>query len=547
LFPPPSLCLAAALYGFLPTTTDRAIASDSLATVASPPATPDDALTQALELERDRSWGRAIETYEKALRQWPERTDLRHRLRLCETHFRLSRRYQDRSFREVLLRLPSADVLALFDELIEKIETSYVEPVGLEPMLRWGFDNLEVALRDPSFLAANSSSADPTRVRWLREAYRSQRQSIRVSSRNDARALVVSACDLGAKGLGLPASAVGLEFVFGACDALDEYSGCLTPDRLSDLYAEIDGNFVGIGVELKDGERGLRIVHVLPGGPAADAGLIAGDEITHIEGQAIVELELDPAAALLQGKAGTSLSVDVIATNGGTRSLKLTRRPVVVQSVEDIQILADGVGYIRLTGFQKTTVEEMEHSITQLQKSGMKYLILDVRGNPGGLLNVAVDLADRFLDHGLIVATRGRASGQSFDYTARSPMSWVMPVTVLIDHDSASASEILAGALKDHHRALIIGERTYGKGSVQSIYPLRSADMALKLTTARFYSPTNRPYSEQGVEPDVVARVAAKPADSAATNLDSANLDPASDPVVRVALSRARQRTSARP
>ena len=144
----------------------------------------------------------------------------------------------------------------------------------------------------------------------------------------------------------------------------------------------------------------------------------------------------------------------------------------------------------------------------------MRVLVIDLRGNPGGLLNVAVEIAERFIDSGLIVSTRGRAQGQTQALSASGRARWRMPLYVLVDHDSASASEILAGALQDHQRATILGARTYGKGSVQSIFSLRSAPAGLKLTTAKFYSPRNRPYSEQGVQPDIpiTLRSAAKPA-----------------------------------
>ena len=152
--------------------------------------------------------------------------------------------------------------------------------------------------------------------------------------------------------------------------------------------------------------------------------------------------------------------------------------------------------------------------------------MLDLRGNPGGLLNVAVDIAGRFVDSGLIVSTRGRAQGQTQMLAAGGRARWRMPLYVLVDHDSASASEILAGALQDHQRATIVGARTYGKGSVQSIFSLRSAPAGLKLTTAKFYSPRNRPYSEQGVQPDVsiIPRSAAKPADDNAQLREEAEL-----------------------
>jgi carboxyl-terminal processing protease len=514
---------------------------------ASETSTPDAVLRQALDLERERKWTAAIELYEEALNHWPERTDFRHRLRLCESHYRLSRRYQDTSFRGVLLRLSREQALALYDELLERIETHYVEIVAFEPLLRRGLDNLEVALRDPTFLRTNTVNAVPDRVQWLRDTYRARRDHIGAASRGQARALVAVTCEQARLALGMPAAAVVLEFAYGACDALDDYTSYLTPNKLDDLYSMIDGNFVGLGVELKLDPEGLRLVGVIKGGPAWEASLHAGDKITHVDGKAVGGLGLDEAAGRLQGEEGTTVEITVEHPDGSSQTLPLVRRPVEVQSVAEAKIVdsANGVGYIQLTGFQKGSAEELQKAVKTLEQQGLRYLVLDVRGNPGGLLNVAVEIADRFLDQGVIVSTRGRAPGQSFIYRARSDGAWRMPLAVLIDHDSASASEILAGALKDHRRALVLGERSYGKGSVQSIFPLKSAPAGLKLTTAKFYSPANRAYSEQGVEPDIPVRVAAKPVPGQEEAVPAADLaDPNRDPVLIQAIQQARRQLS---
>ena len=201
-----------------------------------------------------------------------------------------------------------------------------------------------------------------------------------------------------------------------------------------------------------------------------------------------------------------------------------------------------GVGYIQLIGFQKNSAEELDRAVASLRRQGMKSLVLDLRGNPGGLLNVAVEIAERFIDKGPIVFTRGRAPGQSQEYRARGRGAWTMPLCVLIDHESASASEILAGALKDYGRAVVLGERSYGKGSVQSIFALRSAPAGLKLTTAKFYSPKNQPYSEQGVEPDVLVRASAKPvAGEGGASTAASIAEPAPDPVLAQALQHPRR------
>jgi len=483
------------------------------ASVADHLREPSKALERALDLERQRDWQGAIRAYSEALDIWPSNTDFVHRRRLCETHYKLIRRYQDQSFRNVLLRLSREKALALYDELLERIETHYVDPVPLEPLLRRGYDNLEVALRDPNFLQTNSQTQDTARIKWLRDALRARRAQVSAADRSAAQAEMLNACSLGSRALGLSPSALILEFTYGACDALDDYTSYLTPNKLDDLYAMIDGNFVGLGVELKLDKEGLRLVGVIRGGPASEAGLRVGDQITKVGTLAVRGLSLDEAAGRLQGAEGTFIDLQVKRSDGSTQSFRIVRRHVEVESVAQSKIVdpAAGVGYVQLIGFQKNSAEEIDKAITLLNKEGMRSLILDLRGNPGGLLNVAVEIAERFIDKGVIVSTRGRAPGQSQVYRATAQATWKMPMVVLIDHDSASASEILAGALKDHNRAIVVGERSYGKGSVQSIFALRTAPAGLKLTTAKFYSPTDRPYSEQGVEPNVRIRAAAKP------------------------------------
>jgi carboxyl-terminal processing protease len=504
---------------------------------------PDSVYRQALEMERDHNWSGAIRVYQDALEQWPGRVEFRHRLRLCETHYRLTRRYSDRSFREELLSLGRTQAIDLFGEILERIQSHYVEPVPIEPLLRRGYDNMEVALRDPAFLDLNAPNANPERLQWLREAFLKRRQQITAQDRAGALAEIDAACSLSRQAITLPDSAVILEFAFGACDSLDDYSTYLTPDRLDDLYSMIDGNFVGLGVELKlDEEVGLLLVNVLKGGPAAEAGLKPGDRISHVDDRPLAGLDLDAAANRLQGIEGSRVRLTLKRADGSSPTLTLTRRPVEVKSVAEAKIVdpVNGVGYIQLTGFQKTSTAELDAAIASLQREGLRYLVIDLRGNPGGLLNVAVEIADQFLESGVIVTTRGRAQGQSQVFRATGRTLWRVPLALLIDRNSASASEILAGALQDNHRAIVLGEQSFGKGSVQSIFPLRTAPAGLKLTTAKFYSPRDRAYSEQGVRPDTEVRSAARPtgpdADLPAVGLG----DPDRDPVLRAAIDQAR-------
>jgi carboxyl-terminal processing protease len=216
----------------------------------------------------------------------------------------------------------------------------------------------------------------------------------------------------------------------------------------------------------------------------------------------------------------------------------MRREHVEVPSIEDARIADAGTGiaYLKLTCFQKTTTSDLDTALWNLDRQGMKSLIIDLRGNPGGLLTSSVEVADKFLEQGSIVSTRGRSTNEDFNYTAHRAGTWRVPLVLLIDGDSASASEILAGAIRDHRRGTVVGVRSYGKGSVQGIFPLTIGGTGVRLTTAKFYSPNGRPYSKVGVEPDVLVRAAEKPITSLAPiNADEVPLAPSKDDAILAA------------
>ena len=415
------------------------------------PDAADAALEIGLNQERSRDWAAAIETYHNALERWPSRADLSRRLRLCEIHFTLNRRYGDSSFRNILLRLPQDQAVDLYDEVLERIQTNYVDPVPFEPLVRHGLDNLEVALRDQAFVRTNAPEATSERVTWLRDELRNYRAELAIPDRAAAIRMALTTSDLAQKSIGMTSTPILLEFTCGACDALDDFTSYLTPDKLDDLYAMIDGNFVGLGIELKTDKEGLRLVGVIRGGPAWEAGLKAGEVIVNIGGRSLKGLNLDEAANRLQGTEGTTIELAVRRRDGSTQSHRLVRRHVDVESVTKVKLVdpQGGIGYLQLTGFQKTSPEEIDQAVEALSRQGMKALVIDLRGNPGGLLNVAVEIAERFIDSGLVVSTRGRAQGQTQFLSARGRARFLMPLYVLVDHDSrcwrADSCRCLAG------------------------------------------------------------------------------------------------------
>lgn len=465
------------------------------------------------ELEKQRRWPEALELYDAAIRAQSNDPELKDRYRKARYHLDVPKRYRDRSYLDLLSRLSLEDSFDLLYEIVYKIQGEHVEFVSWDDMFRYGINDLSVALKDPSFLEKNQlGTLKPTETDALVRKIEQTASRWIIRHHTDYKNGILKIAEIAKVDANVPPSSVVMEFACGAASSLDTISSFLTLNQLNDTSATIEGNFVGIGVSLDSDEESLYVIRVFPNSPAETAGIRNGDRILVVDGKATKGLGTDIAADFLQGAIGTKTSLVVSDGNGDNapRSVDVTRRVVHFSSVEDCRMLNPLIGYVKLSCFQVKTKDELESAMWQLHNQGMRSLVLDLRGNPGGLLPVAADTANLFLDEGLILRTRRRGGKLDTPYIATKTGTWKVPLIVLIDEDSASASEIFAGAMRDHDRAVIIGHRSYGKGTVQAIHKIyggrtRTAPVAgLRLTVEQFYSPKGLPYNGIGVEPDII-------------------------------------------
>lgn len=293
----------------------------------------------------------------------------------------------------------------------------------------------------------------------------------------------------------------------GMLSGLDPYSQYFGTEELEDLKIETEGEFEGLGIEVIIKEGLLIVITPILDSPAFKAGILVGDRIIRIDGASTENMSIREAVKKLRGKLGTKITLTVVH-EGDTAPVDITieRAKIYVNSIRGARIVDDEykIGYLAVSNFQENTVKDMDIAVQDLLKNGMKSMVLDLRFNPGGLLNAAVDMADKFLEKGIIVSTRGRDKTQNYVYQAHKKGTYPrFPLVILVNNGSASASEIVAGALKDHKRGILLGIKTFGKGSVQSLIPVGNGKAALKLTTARYYTPSGICIHEKGIEPDV--------------------------------------------
>jgi carboxyl-terminal processing protease len=292
----------------------------------------------------------------------------------------------------------------------------------------------------------------------------------------------------------------------GMLQDLDPYSQFLDETSYKDLRDDTSGHFSGVGLVISVKDRMLTVVSPMEDSPAFREGIISGDVIIEINGEETRSMTLSDAVKKMRGESGTEVKLKIVRpSTHKTQDYAITREEIKVASVKGAKILENGIGYLRITQFNEPTAENVKGQLKQLLDENMKALVLDLRGNPGGLLTSAAGVAELFLPRGdLIVFTKGRTKemGQQQFKSSGDTHYTDFPMAILVDDGSASASEIVSGALQDQKRAILIGEKTFGKGCVQSILPLGDGS-AVKLTTAKYYTPSERVIDGHGIEPDI--------------------------------------------
>lgn len=455
---------------------------------------PDKLRQDAQALERNGEWERAGEIYLRILALEKDAVDARAKVLLCLRHIQQQRRHRDRQYLERIRELPLSRALNAYVDGLGKLQANYVErdKIELAALFQRGLEELQFALREPLFCKEHLRTTAPLATDAFTQKIRDNWDSARIRTVGEIRDAAREIALYAHKSLGVQPSITVMELLCGACNALDEHTAYLPP---SEEAAGYTGQLTAQGVILTAAaDAQFYVERLIPGSWAAQAELKVGDRVVRFVGKNCENGEIDQL-------------VEFEIQSPGEMNRRTIKMPGLMTSVIADTSATDGIGYVKIVGFTRTTLHELHRAFTQLRMDGARALIVDLRGNPGGLFAAAVEVAEQFLPEGIIVTTQGQGAAFNRRYEAHSGMgAFNLPLFVLVDGDTASAAEVLAGALKENNRALLIGQPTYGKGTIQNVLQL-SAGGGMRITLARFFTPRGQPYQGVGVTPHIIESV----------------------------------------
>ena len=427
---------------------------------------------------------------------------------------RITSRYQDPKMLSVLSSTNMRQMSSLFLEVSRTIDARHVSPTSYEVRTAAALEGLMRALENPEFLKVSGARGGDADLQQATASLHEMIGTQPARSAEEAVGVMQWAADTLNQQLGIRPEIVALEFVNSTLDSLDKYSsfmphkvGNAPSAQANSATAGLEERIVGVGIEMKKHDNGALLMGTVEGSSAAEAGLKRGDVLIQIGQQPLTGMSLNQIADLVSGPVGSKVEIQIDRA-GQKYGATLVRRSVYVGSVAGATLVdaTRKVGYVKLKQFSESSAEDLEKAMWKLYNAGMNSLVLDLRGNPGGLLTESIEVSDLFLPSGVIVSTKGRTASDNTTETAKRAKTWNLPLVVLVDENSASASEIFAAAIQENGRGVVVGRHSYGKGTVQTHFPLTTVSGVLKLTTAKFYSPTGREMAGAGVTPDYVVK-----------------------------------------
>lgn len=468
------------------------------------------AVQKAEECERSFKWEEAREIYELLLSQKDLGLRIRDRYQNAQRRCWQLRRHQDLSYRKEVLSVDFGQAIRLHKIISKSLLEGSIEKKNITPtkLFHKGLEEFDAALADPAFLEQHVPVEKRALVPQFRAALRKAWGDKAKLTREEATEQIGEIALAAEFHLGLSTTVVAMEFACGACYAIDEYTVYLTPNQLRELARTLArAEAIGVGLSLTLRDNRIVVGDVMMESPAALAEINVGDQIVSVNKKAVADLPLLSVKELLEGPLGSMVEIEILRPDGNVRMLRLVRQRADVPSVIAFVWAHTDYGYLKINSFTSTTPQDVDKALAEFSKASVKGVILDLRDNNGGAFDSAIDTAQRFLATGIITSRQHKDPSNNFVYHARNPKASTLPMVVLVDGDTASAAELLAGALKDNNRAYLIGQKTYGKGCTQCLLKLPNTTTGnvptggMRLTVARFFSPKGEPYSGRGVLP----------------------------------------------